>query len=146
MRQGHRSLNLLFGFIHLFIRMTHPPGASLMAQQAKNPPAVLETRIRSRGQEDPRRRKWQATAVFWPGEFHGQRSLVGCSTWESQRVRYNLTTQQQQRHKLSERGSAALEEQASHLCLLTKWGHIYKKCFECSCAWPFSLGLCMNLE
>ena len=25
------------------------------------------------------RRKWQSTPVFLPGEFHGQRSLVGCS-------------------------------------------------------------------
>ena len=27
------------------------------------------------------RRKWQTTAVFLPGEFHGQRSLVGYSPW-----------------------------------------------------------------
>ena len=27
----------------------------------------------------PWRRKWQSTLVFWPGEFHGQRSLAGCS-------------------------------------------------------------------
>ena len=29
----------------------------------------------------PRRREWQPTPVFLPGEFHGQRSLVGCSPW-----------------------------------------------------------------
>ena len=29
----------------------------------------------------PWRREWQPTPVFWPGEFHGQRSLVGCSPW-----------------------------------------------------------------
>ena len=29
----------------------------------------------------PWRRKWQSTPVFLPGEFHGQRSLVGCSPW-----------------------------------------------------------------
>ena len=28
-----------------------------------------------------RRRKWQPTPVFLPGEFHGQRSLVGYSPW-----------------------------------------------------------------
>ena len=28
-----------------------------------------------------RRRKWQPTLVFLPGESHGQRSLVGCSPW-----------------------------------------------------------------
>ena len=27
------------------------------------------------------RRKWQPTPVFLPGEFHGQRSLVGHSPW-----------------------------------------------------------------
>jgi len=29
----------------------------------------------------PWRRKQQPTPVFLPGEFHGQRSLVGCSPW-----------------------------------------------------------------
>ena len=27
------------------------------------------------------RRKWQPTPVLLPGEFHGQRSLMGCSPW-----------------------------------------------------------------
>ena len=30
----------------------------------------------------PWRRKWQSTPVFWPGESHGQRSLVGYSLWD----------------------------------------------------------------
>ena len=29
----------------------------------------------------PWNRKWQPTAVFLPGEFHGQRSLAGYSSW-----------------------------------------------------------------
>ena len=29
----------------------------------------------------PWRRAWQPTPVFLPGEFHGQRSLVGYSPW-----------------------------------------------------------------
>ena len=29
----------------------------------------------------PWRRKWQPTAVFLPGESHGQRSLVGYNPW-----------------------------------------------------------------
>ena len=29
----------------------------------------------------PWSRKWQPTPVFLPGEFHGQRSLAGCSPW-----------------------------------------------------------------
>jgi len=34
------------------------------------------------------RRKWQPTPVFLPGEFHGQRSLVGYSPWDH-RVGHN---------------------------------------------------------
>ena len=30
----------------------------------------------------PWRRKWQPTAVFLPGESHGQGSLVGYSPWD----------------------------------------------------------------
>ena len=29
----------------------------------------------------PWSRKWQPTPVFLPGQFHGQRSLVGYSPW-----------------------------------------------------------------
>ena len=29
----------------------------------------------------PWRREWQSTPVFLPGEFHGQRSLAGYSSW-----------------------------------------------------------------
>ena len=29
----------------------------------------------------PWKRGWQPTPVFWPGEFHGQRNLVGYSPW-----------------------------------------------------------------
>ena len=29
----------------------------------------------------PQRRAWQPTPVFLPGEFHGQRSLMGYSPW-----------------------------------------------------------------
>ena len=37
--------------------------------------------FRSLGQEGPRRRAWQPTPVFLPGESRGQRSLVGYSPW-----------------------------------------------------------------
>ena len=37
----------------------------------------------------PWRRKWQPPPVLLPGEFHGQRSLVGCSPWGSKRVRHH---------------------------------------------------------
>ena len=32
------------------------------------------------------RRKWQPTPVLLPAEFHGQRSLAGCSVWGHKRV------------------------------------------------------------
>ena len=34
---------------------------------------MQETWVRSLGQEDPWKRKWQPTPVFLPGESHGQR-------------------------------------------------------------------------
>ena len=33
------------------------------------------------GWEDPLERERLPTPVFLPGEFHGQRSLAGCSPW-----------------------------------------------------------------
>ena len=55
--------------------------ASLVAQLVKNLPAVQETWVRSLGWEDPWRREWLPTSVFWPEELHGQRSLAGYSPW-----------------------------------------------------------------
>ena len=52
-----------------------------MAQKVKNLLAVLETQVWSLGWEDPLEKKWQLTPVFLPGEFHGQRSLVGYNPW-----------------------------------------------------------------
>ena len=42
---------------------------------------MQETWIRSLGQEDPWRRKWQPTSVFLSRKFYGQRSLAGYSFW-----------------------------------------------------------------
>ena len=44
----------------------------------------------------PWRRKWQPTAVFMPGKFHGQRSLEGYSPWGH---RVSDTTEQLNTHK-----------------------------------------------
>ena len=52
-----------------------------MAETVKNLPAIQETWVQSLGQEDPRRRVWQATPVFLPREFHRQRSLASYSLW-----------------------------------------------------------------
>ena len=52
-------------------------GASLVAHLVKNPPAMGDPWVG----KIPRRRAWQPTPVFLPGESHGQRSLAGCSWW-----------------------------------------------------------------
>ena len=51
----------------------------MVAQMVKNLPEMKETWVRSLGGEDRRRRAWQPTPAFLPGESHGQRSLVGYS-------------------------------------------------------------------
>ena len=35
-------------------------------------------------------RKWQPAPVFLPGEFHGQRSVVGYSPWDRKELLSNL--------------------------------------------------------
>ena len=52
-----------------------------LAQKVKKLSAAQETRVQSLGWEDPLEKKWQPTPVFLPEEFHGQRSLVGYSSW-----------------------------------------------------------------
>ena len=42
----------------------------------KSLPAMQETLVGFLAWEDPQRRKWPSTPVLFPGEFHGQRSLV----------------------------------------------------------------------
>ena len=57
-----------------------------MAKMVKTLPAMLETWVQSQGQEDPLE-KGMAThsiplpGVLWPGESHGQRSLVAPSPY-----------------------------------------------------------------
>ena len=62
-------------------------GKGLMAQMVKNLPVRQETQVRSLGWIDPCRRKWHPTAVFLPGESHGQRNLVGYSPWGHKEIR-----------------------------------------------------------
>ena len=48
----------------------------------KNLPAMQETWVQSLGQEDPLDKGMAPLQeVFFPEDFHGQRSLVGCSPW-----------------------------------------------------------------
>ena len=54
--------------------------ASLVAQTVKNLPVIQAIQVRSLGQENTLE-EGMNTPVFLPGEFHGQRSLVGYSPW-----------------------------------------------------------------
>ena len=54
---------------------------SLVAQRVKNLPPMQKTQVQSLGWGMPWRRAWQPAPVFLPGEFHGQRSLLGYSLW-----------------------------------------------------------------
>ena len=51
--------------------------ASLVAQMVKHLHTIQETLVPTRGWEDP----LEKGIVLLPGEFHGQRSLVGYSPW-----------------------------------------------------------------
>jgi len=60
-------------------------GASQVALVVKNPPDNVGD-VKGHGFDPwvgkiPWGRTWQPTAVFLPGESHGQRSLVGYSPW-----------------------------------------------------------------
>ena len=55
--------------------------ACLVAQTAKNLSATQETQVRSLGWENPLEQGMASTLIFLPGEFHGQKSLVGYSPW-----------------------------------------------------------------
>ena len=52
--------------------------AFLAAQTVKNLPAMQETRVQSLGREDLLEEE-MITHTFLPGEFHGERSLMGYS-------------------------------------------------------------------
>ena len=54
---------------------------SLVAQTVKNLPAMQETGFDSSVRKILWRKEWLSTLVFLPGQFHGQRSLVGYSPW-----------------------------------------------------------------
>ena len=53
--------------------------APLAAQLVKSLPAMPETQVQSLGGEDSLEKKIATHKVLLPGEFHGQRSLVGYS-------------------------------------------------------------------
>ena len=75
-----RMVHFLLITLELTWYQTFILGASLVTQTVKNLPAMQETWVQSLGQEDPPEKRMAISApVFLPGEFHGQRSLVGYS-------------------------------------------------------------------
>ena len=52
-----------------------------MAHKVKHLPAMWETWVRSLGQEDPQEKEMATHSSTLAGKFHGQRSLVGYSSW-----------------------------------------------------------------
>ena len=66
--------------------------ASLVAQLVKNLPAVWETGFDPWFGKIPWRRERLPTPVFWPGGFHGQRSLAGYSPWGHKELDMTETT------------------------------------------------------
>ena len=64
-----------------FLLKLHLLGTPLVAQMAKNLPAVQETQVPSQVRKIPWRREWQPTPVFLPREPYGQRSQVAYSPW-----------------------------------------------------------------
>ena len=61
----------------------------------KNTPANAEDVVRSQGWEEPLVNEMAITPVFLLGKFHGQRNLVGYSSWGPKRVGQNLVTKQE---------------------------------------------------
>ena len=69
----------------------------------------------------PWRRKWQPTAVFLSGKFHGQRTLVVCSPWGYNTVGHNLGDKQLQGELLLSSNAVSLTSDSpiviNHNCL-----------------------------
>ena len=55
--------------------------AFLLSQFIRNLPAMQESLVRFLGQEDPLENELSTHPSFWPGESHGQKSLLGYSPW-----------------------------------------------------------------
>ena len=55
--------------------------ASQVALVVKNLRAMQETQVQFLIRKIPWRREWLPTPAFFPGEFHGQRSLADYSPW-----------------------------------------------------------------
>ena len=66
--------------------------ASLVVQMLKSLPVIRKPNSVPGFLKIPWRREWLLTPVFLHGEFHGQRSLAGCTVRGSHRVRHEWAT------------------------------------------------------
>ena len=85
--------NLLLG--KLLIRVCIPLIFNILLLWSLNYISEL-SQDKQRYQYIKRRRKWQPTPVFLPGESQGQRNLVGCRLWGRTELDTTEATQQQQ--------------------------------------------------
>ena len=63
--KGIWQVCILSLYLFNFLCRVHHTKCQALAQMVKNPPAMWETSVQSLGWEDPRRRAWQPTPVFW---------------------------------------------------------------------------------
>ena len=76
----------------------------------------------------PFRREWIPTPVFFPGEFHGQRSLKGLQSIGLQRARHDLVTNTfQSIHSLSIYQKDPLEEDMATNSSILAWRILWTK-------------------
>ena len=82
--------------MHLYLWLQGFPGGSVVKESVCQCRSCKRCGFNPRVRKIPWRRKWQPTPVFLPGECHGERSLVGCSSWGYKRVRHDLAAKQKQ--------------------------------------------------
>ena len=74
-------ISLHFTSLHFIWEYLVVTGASPVTRMLKNLPQCRRPGFDPQVKKIPWRREWLLTRVFLPGEFHGQRNLVGYSPW-----------------------------------------------------------------
>ena len=111
--------------------------ASLVAQMVKYLTAMWETRVQSLGRKYPLEEKWQPTPVLLPGEFYGQRSLVGYSPWG--RKKWD-TTERLHFHFQNQLAKEAQGTNSLPVFLISLWECIRANSLQsCLTSWPRGL-------
>ena len=87
------------------------------------------------------RKEWESTPVFLPGEFHGQRSLAGCSSWGHKSSWGHYWTANTHTHTHTHTSNPQRGERRRNLFLLmlptscwSRWSH---RNLETSCPAPW---------